>query len=90
MLDFLKSLHPVQRKVNLEYGSTVSQQFDEKFARLVVKHCTYVELQNFTATVLSQKFRQFNVLLKNFTINWFDGKQICVAVIFSFFHTVIG
>ena len=23
-----------------------------------------------------KKFRQINVLLKNFTINWFDGKKI--------------
>ena len=27
------------------------------------------------ATVFSQKFRQINVLLKNFTVNWFDGKN---------------
>ena len=27
------------------------------------------------ATVFSQKFRQINVLLKNSTINWFDGKK---------------
>ena len=24
----------------------------------------------------SQKFRQINVLQKNFTLNWFDGKKI--------------
>ena len=37
----LKSAKPSLRKVNLELGSTVSRQFDEKFARLVVKHCSY-------------------------------------------------
>ena len=36
----------------------------------------------------SKKFRQINVLLKNFIVKWFDGKNICVAVNFSFFHTV--
>ena len=47
------------------------------------------KLQTFTATVYSQKFRQINVLLKNFTISWFDGKKIAwLAVNFSFFHTV--
>ena len=35
-----------------------------------------------------QKFRQINVSLKNFFMNWFDGKKICVAVIFTLFHTV--
>ena len=33
------------------------------------------KFRNFTATVFSQKFRQINVLLKNFTINWFDGRK---------------
>ena len=28
-----------------------------------------------TATVFSQNFRQINVLLKNFIMNWFDGKS---------------
>ena len=36
---------------------------------------TLWKLQNFTATIFSQKFRQINVLLNNFTINWFDGKR---------------
>ena len=31
---------------------------------------------DFTATVYSQKFRLINVLLKNFTKNWFDGKKL--------------
>ena len=39
-------------------------------------------------TIFSQKFRQINILLKNSTINWFDG-QFCVVVVnFSFLHTV--
>ena len=36
---------------------------------------TLWKLQNFTATIFSQKFRQINVLLNNFTIIWFDGKK---------------
>ena len=36
---------------------------------------TLWKFRNFIATVFSQKFRQINVLLKNFTINWFDGKK---------------
>ena len=28
-----------------------------------------------TATIFSQKFRQISILVKNFTINWFDGKK---------------
>ena len=35
-----------------------------------------------------QKLRQINVLRKNSTINWFDGKKIYVAVNFSFFHSL--
>ena len=41
------------------------------------------KLWNFTVTVFSQIFRQINVLLKNFR-----RKIICLAVNFSFFHTV--
>ena len=45
------------------------------------------KLQTFTATVYSQKFRQINVLLKNFCkLIW--RKNICVAENFVFFHTV--
>ena len=36
-LAILKSAQPSLRKVNLEFGSTVSRQVDEKFACLVVK-----------------------------------------------------
>ena len=42
------------------------------------------KLQNFTATILLQKFRESNFLLKIFVEN-----KICMAVDFSFFHTVI-
>ena len=34
------------------------------------------KLQNFTATVFLQIFRQINVLLKNFTVNQFDEKKL--------------
>ena len=37
----------------------------------------------------SWNFRQINILLKNLTVNWFDGKKVGVAVNFSFFHTVL-
>ena len=33
-------------------------------------------LRKYCATVFSQKFRQINGLLKNFTVNWFDGKNL--------------
>ena len=45
------------------------------------------KLWNFTVTVFIQNFCQINVLLKNFTVNWFDEK-ICVAENLSFFHTL--
>ena len=47
---------------------------------------TVWKLRNFVATVVSQKIREINFLPKNFTLDWFDGKNICVAVIFSFFY----
>ena len=37
---------------------------------------TLLKLRNFTATVFWQIFRQIKVLLKNFTMNWFDGKNL--------------
>ena len=51
------------------------------------KSLTVWKLRNFTATIFSQKFRKSNFLLKNSTLNWFDEKN-CMAVNFSFFHTV--
>ena len=39
------------------------------------QHVTLWKFRNFIATVFSQKFRQINVLLKNITIHWFDGKK---------------
>ena len=36
-------------------------------------HTVLWKFRNFTATIFSQKFRQINVWVKNFTINWFDG-----------------
>ena len=40
-------------------------------------HTVHCAMHNFTAaTIFSQIFRQINVLLKNFTINWFDGKNL--------------
>ena len=39
-------------------------------------HCILWKLRNFTATVFSQIFRQINVLLKNFTVNQFDEKNL--------------
>ena len=40
-------------------------------------HSVTLEITQFYchATVFTQKFRQINVLLQNFTINWFDGKK---------------
>ena len=55
------------------------------------KPCSTVwKLRNFNATVFSQIFRQINVLLKNFTLNWFDEKKFTWQRIsrFSTSHTV--
>ena len=55
----------------------------------VIYTLTVWKLRNFTAVkVFSQKFRQINVLLKNFTIRLIWRKKICKAENFSFFHTV--
>ena len=48
------------------------------------------KLQNFTATIFPQKFRQINVLLKKFTINWFDGKNFAYGEILVFPHCVFA
>ena len=37
---------------------------------------TLWKFRNFAATILSQKFRAINFLLKKFTLNWFD-EEIC-------------
>ena len=50
------------------------------------ENSTVWKLQNFTATIFSQKFRQINVL-PYYKLHWFDVKN-CVVVNFSFFHTV--
>ena len=46
-------------------------------------HCLW-KLQNFTATIFSQKFRQINFLPKKFTLNCFDGKKIAWQRFFCF------
>ena len=50
------------------------------------------KLRHFTDMIFSQKFRQINVLLKNFTINWFDGRKFGWQWICRFstlWHTVM-
>ena len=61
------------------------------FSTLCESHSslTLWKSRNFTAMVFSQKFRQINVLLNKelcYELIWW--KKICVAVNFSFFHTV--
>ena len=51
---------------------------------LIQVHFTHWKFRNFTATVFSQKICQINVLLKNFTINCFDGKKFAWQWIFRF------
>ena len=48
---------------------------------------TLWKFRNFTATVFLQKFRQINVLLKNFTVSWFDGKNMRGSEFLAFPHT---
>ena len=50
-------------------------------------YTTVYRIQNFTAIIFSQNYRESNFLLKSFTLNWFDEK-ICLVVNFSIFHTV--
>ena len=45
------------------------------WGKIKLPHCAVWKLRNFTAIL--QNFRQINVLLKNFAINWFDGKELC-------------
>ena len=54
------------------------------FYSTLCSQCTLWKLRNFTATIFSQKFRQIDVLLKNFTISWFDGKKFAWQWIFHF------
>ena len=46
--------------------------------------CTVWKLRNFIATIFSQKFREINFLLKNFTLSWFDEKNFAWQWIFRF------
>ena len=46
------------------------------------------KLRNFTATILSQKFREINFLLKNFTLNWLDEKNLYGSEFLVFLHTL--
>ena len=52
----------------------VSRNFCQKYVRVN----SYTHCENYGILLprfILQKFRQINVLLKNFTINWFDGKK---------------
>ena len=44
--------------------------------------------RNFSATILSQKFRQINFLLRKFTQNWFDEKKKIHSTIHCIAHSV--
>ena len=50
--------------------------------------CTVWKLRNFTATIFSQKFREINFLLKNFTLSWFDEKKLDGSEFLVFPHCV--
>ena len=50
---------------------------------------TVWKLRNFTATIFSQKFRESNFLLINFTINWFDEKNLYGSEFLVFPHCEI-
>ena len=59
----------------------LSRNFCQKSVREKIRNfhtaavvCTLWKSRNFTATVFTQNFRQINVLLKNFSIKWFDEK----------------
>ena len=49
-------------------------------------YITVWKLLNFTATNFSQKFRESTGLLKNFTLNWFDEKNLHGSEFFVFPH----
>ena len=87
---FLKLIYIVPRH-GLLVKKLISRNFSKKSGKENFRNlhnCAQhtVEITEFYFHGLSQKFRQINDLLKNFTINWFDGK-ICVTVNFLFFHT---
>ena len=64
------------------------------FTKFLSEKCdsnTLWKFLNFAATVFSQKLRQINVLrvlLKNITINWFDGKNLHGREFLVFPHCV--
>ena len=73
----------ILRQINYLVISLVTALLSRKFCKISViftqwtLSCTLWKLRSFPApaTIFSQKFRQINVLLKNLTINWFDGKS---------------
>ena len=74
--------------------NTTSFAFDltEKFEKWILQLdliLHIVEISEFYCQGFSQKFRQSNVLLKNFTINWFDGKKFVWHGSEFLFHTVL-
>ena len=68
---------------NLILNVLISRNFCKEFANI---H----SVRNFTATVFSQKFRQINVLPKNFTENWFDEKKLLGSQFLVLpFHSIV-
>ena len=69
--NFVKVTHLLNKE--LIWREKISVRVNFSFFHSLVH--TLWKLQNFTAMISPQKFRQINVLLKKFTIDWFDGKK---------------
>ena len=64
---------------------------NSRFPHNMTQHsvvCSLRKFWNLTAIFFSQKFRQIKVLLKNVTVNWFDGKHFAWQWI-SLFSTLV-
>ena len=74
--NFVKATHLLKSWFD---GKTLMRVFSFFHTVLCYPHCVLAavrKLWNFTATIFSRKYRESNFLLKNFTLNWFDGKKI--------------
>ena len=104
---FFKKIRAITIQCNLVRNALISRKcekniaIESNFCNIHTMQCnanmiqnskhTLWKLLNFIAKVFSQKFRQINVLQKNFSMNWFDEKKMLGwQWISSFSHTHSG
>ena len=83
-LDFCKKRSWIFFLLFLGFEPTISHSPREQFWNGLM--CHSVEKNNFTATNLSQLFREINGFIVILCFKWFD-KEIWLAMNFSFYHT---